>query len=105
MPKLPVLSVAKTVKIFKHFGWKIARKKGSHIILENYEEYHLGRAYADKVVYRVITRLRVRGTRMSMAMMETIKRGRRNLNASTKFLTKRMKTTAIIKYTICSSIT
>ena len=33
MPELPQLSGRKTVRAFKLLGWKVARQKGSHIIL------------------------------------------------------------------------
>ncbi|OGU14246.1 MAG: hypothetical protein A2X61_16660 [Ignavibacteria bacterium GWB2_35_12] len=33
MPKLPVLSGSETCKILQKFGWRIARQKGSHIIM------------------------------------------------------------------------
>jgi predicted RNA binding protein YcfA (HicA-like mRNA interferase family) len=33
MPKLPVLSGAKAVKLFEKAGWRIARQKGSHVIM------------------------------------------------------------------------
>jgi predicted RNA binding protein YcfA (HicA-like mRNA interferase family) len=33
MPKLPQFSGREAVKIFQHFGWVIARQRGSHIIL------------------------------------------------------------------------
>ena len=33
MPNLPVLSGRKVVKVFETFGWKVARQRGSHIIL------------------------------------------------------------------------
>ena len=33
MPPLPVLRPREVIKVFEHFGWKIARQKGSHIIL------------------------------------------------------------------------
>ncbi len=33
MPPVPVLKPRQVVKVFKKFGWKVARQKGSHIIL------------------------------------------------------------------------
>lgn len=33
MPKLPVISGKKAVRIFKKFGWQSVRQKGSHIIM------------------------------------------------------------------------
>jgi predicted RNA binding protein YcfA (HicA-like mRNA interferase family) len=33
MPVLPILSGRETVRAFESFGWKVARQKGSHIIL------------------------------------------------------------------------
>lgn len=33
MPPLPVISGAKAVKTFEKAGWRIARQKGSHVIL------------------------------------------------------------------------
>lgn len=33
MPELPQLSGRETVRAFKLLGWKVARQKGSHIIL------------------------------------------------------------------------
>ena len=33
MPTLPRLSGRETVQAFESFGWKVARQKGSHIIL------------------------------------------------------------------------
>ena len=39
MPFLPSLSGKQVVKIFQFFGWKVARQKGSHIILV--QEGHL----------------------------------------------------------------
>jgi predicted RNA binding protein YcfA (HicA-like mRNA interferase family) len=33
MPQIPLLTPAKTIKIFEKFGWSIARQKGSHIIM------------------------------------------------------------------------
>ena len=33
MPKLPLLSGQKTVKVFERAGWKTDRRKGSHVIL------------------------------------------------------------------------
>ena len=33
MPLLPKLSGKEVVRVFERFGWNIARKKGSHIIL------------------------------------------------------------------------
>ena len=33
MPPLPRLSGKEVVRIFEKFGWRIARQKGSHIIL------------------------------------------------------------------------
>lgn len=33
MPSLPALSGRKVVKVFESLGWKVARQRGSHIIL------------------------------------------------------------------------
>ena len=33
MPSLPVLPARNVVKIFERFDWKVARSKGSHIIM------------------------------------------------------------------------
>lgn len=33
VPQLPILSGGDVVQKFKHFGWEIARQRGSHIIL------------------------------------------------------------------------
>ena len=33
MPPVPVLKPREVVKIFEKLGWKVARQKGSHIIL------------------------------------------------------------------------
>ena len=33
MPTLPLLSGRETVRTFESLGWKVARQKGSHIIL------------------------------------------------------------------------
>lgn len=33
MSHLPVLSGRRVVKVFKSFGWQVARQRGSHIIL------------------------------------------------------------------------
>ncbi len=33
MPPLPRLSGKEVVQVFERFGWKVARQKGSHIIL------------------------------------------------------------------------
>jgi predicted RNA binding protein YcfA (HicA-like mRNA interferase family) len=33
MPPLPKLSGRQVVRVFKSFGWNVARQKGSHIIL------------------------------------------------------------------------
>ncbi len=33
MPPLPNLSGKEVVRVFKRFGWNVARQKGSHIIL------------------------------------------------------------------------
>ena len=33
MPGLPVLSGEQVVRIFENFGWRVARRRGSHIIL------------------------------------------------------------------------
>ena len=33
MSHLPVLSGRRVVKVFASFGWKVARQRGSHIIL------------------------------------------------------------------------
>ncbi len=33
MPALPVLSGREVVRVFERFGWRIARQRGSHIVL------------------------------------------------------------------------
>ena len=33
MPSLPVLSGRKTARAFEKLGWKVARQRGSHIIM------------------------------------------------------------------------
>jgi len=33
MPGLPVLSGEQVVKVFRHLGWEVARRRGSHVIL------------------------------------------------------------------------
>lgn len=33
MPPVPVLKPREVIKIFNKFGWKIARQRGSHIIM------------------------------------------------------------------------
>ena len=33
MPVLPVLSGHQVVRVFEHFGWQVARQRGSHVIL------------------------------------------------------------------------
>ena len=33
MPQVPVLRPRDVIKVFKKFGWDVARSKGSHIIL------------------------------------------------------------------------
>ena len=33
MPALPVLSGRKVVRVFESLGWRVARQRGSHIIL------------------------------------------------------------------------
>ena len=33
MPGLPVLSGEQVVRTFENFGWRVARQRGSHIIL------------------------------------------------------------------------
>ena len=33
MPVLPVLSGRQVVRVFESFGWRIARQRGSHIVL------------------------------------------------------------------------
>jgi predicted RNA binding protein YcfA (HicA-like mRNA interferase family) len=33
MPAVPVLSGKEVIRVFEHFGWQIARQRGSHIIL------------------------------------------------------------------------
>ncbi len=33
MPALPVLSGRKTVRAFERLGWRVARQRGSHIIM------------------------------------------------------------------------
>ena len=33
MPALPVLSGRKTVRAFEKLGWRVARQRGSHIIM------------------------------------------------------------------------
>ncbi len=33
MPSVPILRPREAVRVFEHFGWKVARQRGSHIIL------------------------------------------------------------------------
>ena len=33
MPSLPVISGRKTVRVFERLGWRVARQRGSHIIM------------------------------------------------------------------------
>lgn len=33
MPQVPLISGREVVRLFGHFGWQIARQRGSHIIL------------------------------------------------------------------------
>lgn len=33
MPRVPILKPRDVIKIFKKFGWNVARSRGSHIIL------------------------------------------------------------------------
>ena len=33
MPKLPVISGAKTVKVFERAGWRKERQRGSHVVM------------------------------------------------------------------------
>jgi len=33
MPKLPVISGAETVKTFERAGWRVDRRKGSHVVM------------------------------------------------------------------------
>lgn len=33
MGKPPLLSTARVVRAFEHFGWQVARRRGSHVIL------------------------------------------------------------------------
>lgn len=33
MPVLPALSGREVVRVFEHLGWRVARQRGSHIIL------------------------------------------------------------------------
>ncbi len=33
MQKIPLLSGREVVKVFKHLGWEVVRRRGSHIIL------------------------------------------------------------------------
>ena len=33
MPQVPLLKPGDVIKIFKKFGWEVARSRGSHIIL------------------------------------------------------------------------
>ena len=33
MPALPVLSGRKVVRVFENLGWRVARQRGSHIIM------------------------------------------------------------------------
>jgi len=35
MPKLPVVSSAKVIKVSSKFGYEFVRQKGSHLILKN----------------------------------------------------------------------
>jgi predicted RNA binding protein YcfA (HicA-like mRNA interferase family) len=38
MPKLPVVSGDKAIKIFEKLGYKIARQKGSHVRLRHHSD-------------------------------------------------------------------
>ena len=33
MPPAPLLSGREVVRVFEHFGWRVARQRGSHIIM------------------------------------------------------------------------
>ena len=33
MPPIPVLRPREVIYVFEHFGWQIARQRGSHVIL------------------------------------------------------------------------
>jgi predicted RNA binding protein YcfA (HicA-like mRNA interferase family) len=33
MPSVPILRPREVVRAFEHFGWRIARQRGSHLIL------------------------------------------------------------------------
>ncbi|MBI3914365.1 MAG: type II toxin-antitoxin system HicA family toxin [Chloroflexi bacterium] len=33
MPPMPVLRGREVVRVFEHFGWRVARQRGSHIIM------------------------------------------------------------------------
>lgn len=33
MPRLPPLSGSDMIRIFERFGWRIARRRGSHVVL------------------------------------------------------------------------
>lgn len=33
MPPVPVLSGREVVRVFEHLGWRIARQRGSHIVM------------------------------------------------------------------------
>jgi predicted RNA binding protein YcfA (HicA-like mRNA interferase family) len=33
MPPVPLLKPSEVVRAFEHFGWRVARQRGSHIIL------------------------------------------------------------------------
>ncbi len=38
MANLPVLSGQEVVRVFKSFGWSVARQRGSHIIMTRQDE-------------------------------------------------------------------
>lgn len=38
MPPLPVLTGKEVVRIFESFGWKVARQRGSHIVMTKDQE-------------------------------------------------------------------
>lgn len=33
MPPVPVLSGRQVVRVFEHLGWRVARQRGSHIVM------------------------------------------------------------------------
>ncbi len=39
MPPIPVLRPSEAIKVFKMFGWEIARQHGSHIIMTKVDSF------------------------------------------------------------------